>query len=76
MIGTTWSSRPQCFVVERQEGREEKGKDKMEIAENGAQKYVQDSENKKFKKAVDALKYTHKDAVSAREKQVEEYTKL
>ena len=63
-------------LVEMHAEKDKKGKAKMEIAENGAQQYVIDPENKMFKKAFDALKVKHKEAVGAREKQVEEYTKL
>ena len=63
-------------LVELHAEKDDKGKAKIETSENGAQQYVIDPENKMFKKAFDALKVKHKDAVSAREKQVEEYTKL
>ena len=63
-------------IVELHAEKDDNGKAKMEMADNGAKQYVIDPENKMFKKAFDALKVKHKEAVSAREKQIEEYTKL
>ena len=63
-------------LVELHAEKDKQGKAKMEIAQNGAQQYVIDPENKMFKKAFDTLKEKHKEAVDARDKQIEEYTKL
>lgn len=63
-------------LVEKWAEKDDKGKPKKEKAENGAEQYIMGADEKKFEKEFTALKTKHKEAVSAREKQVEEYTKL
>lgn len=63
-------------LVEKYAEKDENGKPKKEVAPNGSQQYVMNTGEKKFQKEFDELKKKHKDAVEAREKQIEEYTKL
>ena len=63
-------------LVELHAEKDDKGKAKIITSASGSQQYDIDEENKMFKKAFDALKEKHKEAVGAREKQVEEYIKL
>ena len=63
-------------LLEKHAEKDEKGKLKKEIAENGSQQYVVGVNEKKFQKEFDVLKVKHKDAITAREKQADDYTKL
>ena len=68
--------RARIALVEKHAERDEKGKPKKEFVNNGSEQYVIKEGEKKFEKEFEALKAKHKKAVEAREKQIEEYTKL
>lgn len=63
-------------LVEKYAEKDEKGKPKIEVAGNGAQQYVMEESGNKFQKEFETLKGKHKKAVEAREKQIDDYTKL
>ena len=63
-------------LVEKYAEKDENGKPKKEKTENGSEQYVMGENEKKFEKEFNTLKTKHKEAVSLREKQFEEYTKL
>ena len=62
-------------LVEKYAEKDDSGKPKKEATSSGAEQYIMGDE-KKFEKEFETLKVKHKEAVSLREKQIEEYTKL
>ena len=63
-------------LLEKHAEKDDAEKPKKETSENGAEQYVMGDNLKKFEKEFELLKKDHKEAVDARDKQIEEYTKL
>ena len=63
-------------LLEKYAEKDDNGKPKKEMSENGSEQYVMGEGLKKFEKEFDILKKTHKEAVDARDKQIEDYNKL
>lgn len=63
-------------LLEKHADKDEGGKPKKETSDNGSEQYVMGDNLKKFEKEFEVLKKDHKEAVDARDKQIDEYTKL
>jgi len=63
-------------LLEKYAEKDDTGKPKKEGTEGGSEQYVMGDNLKRFEKEFEVLKKDHKDAVDARDVQIEEYTKL